>query len=113
MKIQGEWESYTLRMNAKCREQHQFDERTVGITEPMTRLNHGDSVALKAIKRRSDEPKLELGTTIEIKEGVIGVVVARYMPSGGHNEVHYIVETKPYKAGRGETRKAHKEELPT
>jgi len=46
----------------------------------------------QTIKRRSDEPKLEIGATIEIKEGVIGVVVARYTPSGGRSEVHYIVE---------------------
>ena len=63
--------------------------------------------------QHQDQPKLELGATIEIKEGVIGVFLARYTPSGGRDEIHYIVETKPCKTGRGETRKAHKEELPT
>jgi hypothetical protein len=35
---------------------------------------------------------------------VIGVVLARYTPSGGRNEIHYFVETKPCKTGRGESR---------
>lgn len=74
---------------------------------------HQDEPELRTIKRRPDEPKLELGTTIEIKEGVVGVVLGRYTPSGGRDEIHYIVETKPCTTGRGETRKAHKEELPT
>ena len=46
--------------------------------------------------RRSDEPKLELGDTVAIKEGVVGVVLARFTPSGErNNEIHYIVELKP------------------
>jgi hypothetical protein len=46
--------------------------------------------------RRSDEPKLELGDTVAIKEGVVGVVLARFTPSGERsNEIHYIVELKP------------------
>jgi hypothetical protein len=46
--------------------------------------------------RRSDEPKLELGDTVGIKEGVVGVVLARFTPSGERsNEIHYIVELKP------------------
>jgi hypothetical protein len=44
------------------------------------------------IRRRLDEPKLEIGETISIREGVIGVVVARYTPSGVENQVCYIVE---------------------
>jgi hypothetical protein len=44
------------------------------------------------IRRRLDEPKLEIGDTVSIKEGVIGVVLARYIPSGGRDEVCYIVE---------------------
>jgi hypothetical protein len=48
------------------------------------------------LKRRSDEPKLEVGETVPIKEGVFGVVLARFTPSGERsNEVHYIVEVKP------------------
>ena len=48
------------------------------------------------IKRRSDEPKLEIGDFVPIKEGLIGVVLARYVPSGKErNEIHYIVEVIP------------------
>lgn len=44
--------------------------------------------------RRSDEPKLEVGDTVEIKEGVVGVVLARFIFSGGKpDETHYIVES--------------------
>lgn len=48
------------------------------------------------IIRRSDEPMLEIGETVSVKEGVVGVVVARFVPSGPKsNEVHYIVEVRP------------------
>jgi hypothetical protein len=48
------------------------------------------------VKRRFDEPKLQIGDTVSITEGVIGVVLARYIPSGSNsNEVHYIVEVRP------------------
>ena len=51
---------------------------------------------LRTLKRRSDEPKLEIGDTVLMKEGVIGVVLARFIPSGERrNEVHYIVQLKP------------------
>jgi hypothetical protein len=50
----------------------------------------------QTVIRRSDEPKLEVGDTVSIKEGVVGVVLARYVPSGTKsNEVHYIVEVRP------------------
>ena len=50
----------------------------------------------QTLRRRSDEPKLEIGDTVLIKEGVVGVVLARFTPSGERrNEVHYIVELKP------------------
>ena len=62
--------------------------------------NHPNEPERRTIKRHTDEPRLEVGTTIEIKAGVIGVVVARYTPSGGRNEVHYIVEVRPGKTGR-------------
>jgi len=52
----------------------------------------------KTISRRSDEPKLEIGAVISIKEGVIGVVLARYTPSGRPNETRYIVEVMPTKS---------------
>ena len=32
----------------------------------------------QTITRRSDEPKLNIGDTVTIREGVIGVVIARY-----------------------------------
>jgi hypothetical protein len=44
----------------------------------------------------SNEPKLEIGETVTVREGVIGVVLARFRPSGSRgNEVHYIVELRP------------------
>jgi hypothetical protein len=43
--------------------------------------------------RRSDEAKLEIGDTVPIGDGVVGVVLARFTPSGEkRNEVHYVVE---------------------
>jgi hypothetical protein len=51
-----------------------------------------DEPERRTIKRRPNEPKLEIGATIKIKEGVIGVVLARYTPSGGRDDVRYIVE---------------------
>lgn len=46
--IRGEREPYTLHLNAKRRARHQFDERAVRIAEPLTGLNQGNSVVLKA-----------------------------------------------------------------
>jgi hypothetical protein len=47
----------------------------------------------QTITRHSDEPKLEIGDVVQIKEGVGGVVVARYTTSADENQdVHYIVE---------------------
>lgn len=49
----------------------------------------------QTLRRRSDEPKLEIGDTVPIRDGVVGVVVARFAPSGERrNEVHYVVELK-------------------
>jgi len=54
--------------------------------------------------RRSDEPKLEIGETVLIKEGVVGVVLARFTPPGERrNEVHYILELRSADAGFPET----------
>jgi hypothetical protein len=53
------------------------------------------------IKRRSDEPKLQIGERVLVKEGVIGVVLARYTPSGTPNEVRYIVEVLPGESEKG------------
>jgi hypothetical protein len=45
--------------------------------------------------RRSDEPKLKIGDLVPIKEGVVGVALARFIPSGEKsNEVHYILELR-------------------
>jgi hypothetical protein len=53
----------------------------------------------QTITRRSDEPKLQIGDSIPIKEGKVGVVLARYKSSGDVlNEVRYIVELKPDEA---------------
>jgi hypothetical protein len=50
-------------------------------------------VSRQTITRRPDEPKLEIGDTVPVKDGVVGVVLARFTPSGDRkNEVHYIVE---------------------
>ena len=55
----------------------------------------------QTLTRRSDEPTtLEIGDTVPIRDGVVGVVVARFAPSGERrNEVHYVVELK---AGGGD-----------
>jgi hypothetical protein len=49
----------------------------------------------QTITRRADEPRIAIGDSIPIKEGVIGVVLARYTPSGKENEIRYIVELRP------------------
>ena len=47
------------------------------------------------VTRRSDEPKLEIGETISIEEGLVGVVLARYTRSGDpRHDIHYIVELR-------------------
>jgi hypothetical protein len=40
---------------------------------------------------------------VPIKEGVVEVVLARFIPSGekGRSEVHYIVELMPAETGKG------------
>jgi hypothetical protein len=45
--------------------------------------------------RRYDESKLEIGDAVPIKDGIIGVVVARFTPFGeNRGELHYIVELR-------------------
>ncbi len=57
-----------------------------------------DEPQRQTLRRRSDEPKLEVGDVVEIKDGVVGVVLARFTPSGERrNEVHYIVELRAEK----------------
>jgi hypothetical protein len=46
----------------------------------------------RTVVRRSDEPKLEVGHSIPIKEGVTGIVLARFTPTGTPTEIHYLVE---------------------
>jgi hypothetical protein len=49
----------------------------------------------QTIIRGSEEPKLQIGDTVLIREGVFGLVLARFAPSGEkRNEVHYIIELK-------------------
>lgn len=48
----------------------------------------------RTIRRHSDEPRLELGAKVALKDGVIGVVLARFIPSRRPNEVHYVVEVR-------------------
>jgi hypothetical protein len=46
----------------------------------------------RTVTRRFDEPKLEIGDKIPMEEGVVGVVLARYLRSGDlQQDVHYIV----------------------
>jgi len=63
-----------------------------------TTLRHNDAVKepqRQTLKRRPDEPKLEIGDVVPIKEGVVGVVLAWFIPSGDESrEVHYVVELR-------------------
>ena len=49
----------------------------------------------QTVIRRSDEPKVEIGDSVPIRDGVVGVVVARFAASGERrNEVHDLVEVE-------------------
>jgi hypothetical protein len=49
----------------------------------------------RTVTRRWDEPTLEIGDTIKMEEGLVGVVLARYTRSGNaRHDVHYIVELR-------------------
>jgi hypothetical protein len=49
----------------------------------------------RTVTRRWAEAQLEIGDTISMEEGVVGVVLARYMRSGdARHDVHYIVELR-------------------
>jgi hypothetical protein len=56
-----------------------------------------DDTELHTIRRRSDQPTLEIGETVMLKDGVVGVVLARYKPSGHKDEVRYVVQVKSQK----------------
>lgn len=49
----------------------------------------------RTVTRRADEPRLEIGDKIPIEEGVVGVVLARYILSGKQKQVCYVVELVP------------------
>jgi hypothetical protein len=55
----------------------------------------------QTITHRSDEPQLNLGDRVATKDGVVGVVLARYKSSGGTDQIHYIVELRPEETERG------------
>jgi hypothetical protein len=58
-------------------------------------MNEVKEAPRQTLIRRSDEPKLEIGDVVPIKPGVVGVVLARFIPAGEKsNEVHYIVELR-------------------
>ena len=46
------------------------------------------------VVRRSDEPRLDIGDSMAVREGVTGTVIARFTRSGS-SDVHYIVEVRP------------------
>jgi hypothetical protein len=53
-----------------------------------------EDAPLRTIKRRIDEPKLAVGDTVVLKDGTVGVVVARYIPSGHPDEVRYVLRVE-------------------
>ena len=44
--------------------------------------------------RSRDEPGLQIGQTIPIKEGFVGVVLARFIPRSDPTIIGYIVEPR-------------------
>lgn len=62
---------------------------------------HVDELPRRTITRRSDEPKFQIGEIVSIKEGVVGIVLARFVRSDKPAEVHYIVELRQGEAARG------------
>lgn len=49
----------------------------------------------RTVTRHADEPRLEIGDKIQVEDGVVGVVLARYTRSGdARNDVHYNVELR-------------------
>jgi hypothetical protein len=75
------------------------------LPQTSTMVRHNGEVkeaTRQTLIRRSDEPKLEIGDTVLTKEGVVGVVVARFTRSGEScKKIHYIVELKPDNAEKG------------
>ena len=54
-----------------------------------------DALALHTVKRRLDEPKLNLGDIVDLKDGAKGIVIARYTPSAHRDEIRYVVRVEP------------------
>ena len=59
-----------------------------------------DELQLEAIKRHAGEPRLEIGETVSVHDGVTGVVLARYIPSAHKDEVRYIVAIASHKQSK-------------
>jgi hypothetical protein len=53
-----------------------------------------DEALLHTVKRHLHEPKLEIGDAIPLKDGTVGLVVARYTASAHPNEIRYIVRVE-------------------
>jgi hypothetical protein len=53
---------------------------------------HGAMVSCYTHRAINHVAALEIGDKIPIEEGVIGVVLARYIPTGKKNQICYIVE---------------------
>lgn len=64
----------------------------------MRHVQKAEEASHRTIKRRSDEPRLQIGDTVPLSEGMVGIVLARFVPSGRTNEVRYVVEVVPTKA---------------
>jgi hypothetical protein len=47
----------------------------------------------RTVTRRWDEPKLEIGDTISMEEGLVGVVLARYTRSGNARHAFIILSS--------------------
>jgi hypothetical protein len=93
---------------AACRHPALFDISTVefsvgsNVSQPSLVLRQNgqmkDELKRQTLRRRPDEPKLEVGDVVENNDGVVGIVLARFNPSGERrNEVHYIVELRAEK----------------
>ena len=69
------------------------DDRTVAgglaalFAHPLLTMDSVGEIRLETIKRHAEEPKLEIGDTVCLYDGVKGVVLARYLPSHHRVEV--------------------------
>jgi hypothetical protein len=51
-----------------------------------------------------DGLRLAIGDVVSLKEGTVGIVLARYIRSDNKGAVHYIVELRPAESARGRHR---------